>query len=697
MSLKAALAGGGRSGFRLRGLSLLIAATVVYIAAIVATLYTLEYTYYLPAKSAVIRERVSQGVFFEPEVIFGAGQAVRNFTQAWVNEAPADRLNAFRDEARARLQAVLDSNSAVVRASLETLDGYPLIEVQDFSRYGPQHNWTNSIFTRSLVQMTQQNVAGGDNQARAFFRMYITTPLNDPAIERITNFYRWLMVGLVLLYTLIYYFLLRFVLRPASRVLTFMQMQRPGASPIISHPRTELERAYNGLARDASLSRLSKQLREIISSENLSHVEPVLHRLPALVNLQTGIQSCQIWVLGRAGDEADWHCERLYEEKGPGDIAAERLRPFLLQRLRELPPDKHQEKWENQVLRWEESSGTVRSLFLEAIDSGRDRLLLFVIRNPSRAMTPQSFWVLFYSRVAQEVRYAISSIEEQRRLILQEKSKANISLSRNLGHDLTNIIATGKLELMAVRTFLSMNPEDMKKSPNKERIFRESLEALLNNTRFLQEIVNLYRSFSYLEKPKFEMIDLNELVHDVLQLYRLSVSKNIETMEKLAPAVPLTRVEPRLLRLALFNVLTNAAEAIKRTETVDHQKGTIWVSTLHNAARNTVDIVVEDSGTGICDGQGNLLSADEISQIFRLGFSTKANQEGEGLGLNWVQTIVREFHGGTIAAANRTAGGALFSISLPIITESTTPPSGERTATPHMQDNQPQRGGVTAP
>ncbi|HMZ51180.1 MAG TPA: ATP-binding protein, partial [Candidatus Sumerlaeota bacterium] len=69
---------------------------------------------------------------------------------------------------------------------------------------------------------------------------------------------------------------------------------------------------------------------------------------------------------------------------------------------------------------------------------------------------------------------------------------------------------------------------------------------------------------------------------------------------------------------------------------------------------------------GIRDEHGKLLQEDRLPEIFRLGFSTKENQEGEGLGLNWVQTIVREFHGGELVAQNHAKGGARFTIRLPI-------------------------------
>ena len=62
------------------------------------------------------------------------------------------------------------------------------------------------------------------------------------------------------------------------------------------------------------------------------------------------------------------------------------------------------------------------------------------------------------------------------------------------------------------------------------------------------------------------------------------------------------------------------------------------------------------------NGPGN--AAGALDKIFEPFFTTKTVGEGTGLGL-WISfSIVRE-HGGTIVAANRPEGGALFVIRLP--------------------------------
>ena len=53
-----------------------------------------------------------------------------------------------------------------------------------------------------------------------------------------------------------------------------------------------------------------------------------------------------------------------------------------------------------------------------------------------------------------------------------------------------------------------------------------------------------------------------------------------------------------------------------------------------------------------------------IDKIFEPFFTTKPVGEGTGLGL-WISYGIAREHGGTLAAANRPDGGALFTLTLP--------------------------------
>jgi nitrogen fixation/metabolism regulation signal transduction histidine kinase len=257
-------------------------------------------------------------------------------------------------------------------------------------------------------------------------------------------------------------------------------------------------------------------------------------------------------------------------------------------------------------------------------------------------------------------------------LLVQERGRANISLSRNLGHDLTNIIATSKLDLLALDRLLhdGRPPQD----DARRAMLAEALDSLMRSVRFMQETVNLYRSYAFLQRPVLETQDANRLVGDTLDLFMMSISSKIRIVRELAEDAPRCMVDPRLVKLALFNLFVNAMEAIRKHDADQTVSGWIKVAT-RRAESGGLTIAIEDSGPGIRNPQGVRAAPHEIEKIFELGYTSQrvGPNHKEGLGLAWVRTIVHDLHGGTIRAENVEGGGARFVLTFPPLAEATTP------------------------
>ncbi len=83
---------------------------------------------------------------------------------------------------------------------------------------------------------------------------------------------------------------------------------------------------------------------------------------------------------------------------------------------------------------------------------------------------------------------------------------------------------------------------------------------------------------------------------------------------------------------------------------------------IHLSARlatpGTVEIIFSDNGKGI--------ASENLSRIFDPFFTTRLGQGGSGLGLNIVYNLVRDVLGGQITADNQAAGGARFTLRIPL-------------------------------
>jgi PAS domain S-box-containing protein len=202
----------------------------------------------------------------------------------------------------------------------------------------------------------------------------------------------------------------------------------------------------------------------------------------------------------------------------------------------------------------------------------------------------------------------------------------------------------------------------------------------------------------------------NQLIGDILDVQRLSTGKLRLDLRELDPIKPIE---------AAIETLRPAAEAkeIRVTALLDAQAGLIlgdpdrlqqvvW-NLLSNAIKFTpqggriavrlmsthsqVEISVEDNGPGI-DPE----FVPHIFERFRQRDSSATRRHGGlGLGLSIVRSLV-ELHGGSVSAANRTEGGAVFSVRLPPVNAMRTQDARTRVASEQVWlDAAPSVHGIT--
>lgn len=607
---------------------------------------------------------------------------IKNLTSEALTSEPG---SVQRERALARLriavERLLESDSPYIAFQLREGEehGHPLLDVR-VEKLRRFNNWSNSLFLKDFQRAIDEifylepmpGKPGSESERRPLGRFVLryTTPQNFPEIEAVTNKWRWRCVFITIGFLAFYGAVLKGMLLPMRRVIACLEHIEGAAPEILHRPGSLLERAYNNLARDSCLTKFASRLRDRIASDPSLEPRRLLEQIPRDLEVYFGFRNVMFFTLRADEGGAVWIVERSFGQPdakvlAPGDPAPGE---FLRRKIAAMPPAERTAIRAGFEGTFTSGRGQALTVFAYFVDYREDpetvTLLVFFPEEPG-AGGVSPWWRDTYRQVAEQTRVTLDSLSAQRRLILQEKSKANISLSRNLGHDLTNIIATSKLDLLTLQRFLSLKPEDWAHSRGKEEIFRASLAAVLNTTRFLQEIVNIYRSFSYLSRPKFERVDPRELTREVVELFRLSLSRAIEVEMDMADGAPECLMEPRLVKLALFNLLTNAADAIKlKTSGDTEQAGRIRVRVRPEPETGEVVIAVADNGTGILDAEGKPLPDGELEQIFRLGYTTREKEHGEGLGLNWVLTIISDFHGGRVVPRNRPEGGAEMAIFL---------------------------------
>jgi signal transduction histidine kinase len=255
--------------------------------------------------------------------------------------------------------------------------------------------------------------------------------------------------------------------------------------------------------------------------------------------------------------------------------------------------------------------------------------------------------VLISGLLQERRRRRLAEVESRQRLAelahVNRYSAAG-ELTTSIAHELNQPL--GSILTNAETAELMLNSA----SPNLEEL-KEILADIRRDDQRASEVIRRLRSM--LKRVPFEPtdIDLNETVREVVGFVSaLSDGRGIAL--KYTPAVSELRIraDPVQLQQVILNLMINAMDAISG---IQARKREINVTTSRSGAQ--AELRVSDTGPGI--------AAEDLKTVFNPFFSTKP--QGMGMGLAIARTII-EAHSGKISAENQLAGGALFTIQLPI-------------------------------
>lgn len=223
-------------------------------------------------------------------------------------------------------------------------------------------------------------------------------------------------------------------------------------------------------------------------------------------------------------------------------------------------------------------------------------------------------------------------------------------VARRLAHEIKNPLTPIQLsaERLARRLGKTLQGEE------RELLLRAT-QTIVQQVDALKTLVNAFRDYAQAPRLSLVQLDLNQLIHDVCELYRSDHSP-IPIRMQLDSDLPVIRADAGRLRQLLHNLLKNSLEALQ-----GDPDGTVQVSTLRreDGQGARVELVVADNGPGIPE---NLL--ERIFEPY-----TTEKPRGTGLGLAVAKKIAEE-HGGIIDCRNALEGGAIFTVRIPLIANS---------------------------
>ncbi|WP_083330973.1 sensor histidine kinase [Halofilum ochraceum] len=232
-------------------------------------------------------------------------------------------------------------------------------------------------------------------------------------------------------------------------------------------------------------------------------------------------------------------------------------------------------------------------------------------------------------------------------LVQAQREAAWSEVARRLAHEIKNPLTPIQLSAERLRhRFLSTLPQE------DAELLDRSTWTIVQQVEALKAMVRAFADYASTPAADFTVVDLNELVREVVDLY--DTGDGARVMLSVDDPLPPIDADRSRLRQVLHNLIKNALEAQSAAEST----GPVTVATRLLPADGhdgpAIELRVSDTGQGI--------PAQMITRLFEPYMTGKSR--GSGLGLSIVRRIVEE-HGGSIEAENRPEGGASIRIRLP--------------------------------
>lgn len=240
--------------------------------------------------------------------------------------------------------------------------------------------------------------------------------------------------------------------------------------------------------------------------------------------------------------------------------------------------------------------------------------------------------------------------ESHKQIVLADKLKSLTDLSAGLSHEIATplSITRGNVELACEYILKNtLSPEKVK-----DKVI-QLLKRSIVNVDTINSIIGNMRAYTAADSEKKEYYDLHKLTREVVEMLKPSKNLDIRVMIDSGNKTYITVINKVEIEQVLINILKNAYDAIKDSNT---SPGVINIGFHENKSNHQYVLEIEDNGPGV---------PEEIrNDIFESFFTTKDIDTGSGLGLAISKRLI-EKHQGTLEIGSSLLGGAKFVITLP--------------------------------
>ena len=222
-------------------------------------------------------------------------------------------------------------------------------------------------------------------------------------------------------------------------------------------------------------------------------------------------------------------------------------------------------------------------------------------------------------------------------MVSAQRAQAWGEVARRLAHEIKNPLTP--IQLSAERLEMKLTG---KLGVPEQALLTKSVKTIVDQVDAMKRLVNEFRDYARLPAAELKPVDLNALIHEVLQLYA-SENASIAIHTELDAKAPPIQGDAQQLRQVIHNLLQNAQDAHE-----GKPGGRVTLKTEFSETSRRVRLSVRDRGTGFPE--------HILKRAFEPYVTTKV--KGTGLGLAVVKKIADE-HAARVDISNRIDGGVV--------------------------------------
>ena len=232
---------------------------------------------------------------------------------------------------------------------------------------------------------------------------------------------------------------------------------------------------------------------------------------------------------------------------------------------------------------------------------------------------------------------SLNNCENINKIISETNDNSLSKVSNYIYNDIKNPLLTIK----NYAKILSKDklPEDIK----------QVLQLIIKQTNFVDALSDNLSTFNENKiKLKLREYSFKEIMNDILSLLaEYSDSREVELFKKIENDAKV-KIDPKQFMVACYQIIKNSCDA-------QLEKGAVFITS--NIREGKIKVEFKDSGEGI---------SKELEDKILKKFTSFKNGSNYGVGLNIAEKIIKA-HNGELSISNSEEGGAVLTISLPII------------------------------